>query len=187
MTIKRRIGIALATALLGMALISGGTLAYFSNTKETDNRIEAGTLELGIVTGEEEGVLFEFKNKQPGDTFDYVFNLTNEGSLMIGDVTLFSKHEVMDEDDNVLDNDFGSQIMIQEMMVDADVLVHEQEALTLDDLQTTPLSLLKDFAVEEEAEVYVKFKFVNDKDDDQNEYQGNIVQLNWLFEAMQTD
>lgn len=187
MTIKRRIGISFATAILGIGLISGGTIAYFSDTKETHNRIEAGTLDLGIVTGEDEGVIFEFDNKQPGDTFDYAFNLTNEGSLMIGYVTLFSKHEVLDEDEQIIDNDFGSQIMIQKMMVDDDVIIHEKEELTLADLQDVELKLLEDFDVAEEAKIYVNFKFINDEDKDQNEYQGNIIKLNWTFEAMQTD
>lgn len=185
MTIKRRIGIGIATALLAMGLISGGTLAYFSDTKETHNRIEAGTLDLGIESGEDEGVLFEFENKQPGDTFAYDFNLINEGSLMIGDVTLHSSHLILNSEEHIINNDFGSQIMIKKMMVNEDVIINEKEELTLDDLQDNELALLENFDVGKEAKVYVSFKFINDED--QNEYQGNIIKLNWIFEAMQTD
>lgn len=187
MTVKKRIGIAFVTAVLGISLISGGTFAYFSDTKETHNRIEAGTLDLGIESGEDEEVIFEFENKQPGDTFDYAFNLTNDGSIIIGDVILLSSHLILNEEEHIINSDFGSQIMIQKMMVDEDVIIHEKEKLTLDDLQDIELALLENFDVEEVAEVYVKFEFINDEDEDQNEYQGNIIKLNWTFEAMQTD
>lgn len=70
--------------------------------------IQSGTLELRL-SELEGGVLFEFENKKPEDTFDYSFQLSNDGSLEIDDITLVSDYTVTDADDEAINNsDFGS-------------------------------------------------------------------------------
>lgn len=162
-------------------MISGGTYAYFSDSIETTNTIESGTLELGLTEIEEDGVLFEVTNKKPGDTFDYSFELTNDGSLDIGDVTLLSDYTVTgDGVKESANGDFGSQIRINSLTVDNTELI--QEETTLDDFNK--LVILEDFAPDETATVSVEFEFMV-TDDDQNQYQGNAMELNWEFEALQ--
>ena len=48
MTIKKKLGLSVATAALGLSLIGGGTYAYFSDQEVTQNTFAAGTLDLAI-------------------------------------------------------------------------------------------------------------------------------------------
>lgn len=182
---KKNIALGMAAGLIGMALISGGTFAYFSDTVETNNRVVAGTLDLGIIGTTEEGVIFDFDNKQPGDTFDYFFELKNDGTLDIKDVKLFSNHTVLNKEGQIIENDFGSQIIIKSLMVNDEDIIHEKAGITLDDLQGLEVTMVEGFSVAEVVKVYVNFEFINEEN--QNEYQGNSLELNWTFEAMQTD
>ncbi|MBP1971189.1 spore coat-associated protein N [Virgibacillus natechei] len=174
LNIKHKLITSFVAGALGIILISGGTFAYFSDEIETTNNIQSGTLELGI-SDMEDGVLFEFDNKQPGDKFDYSFDLTNDGSLEIGDVTLFSI---------ITDNeDFGSQITINSLKVNKDEIEADKE-MSLDELEK--LVIIEEFAVDEEIRVDVEFEFVEDENIDQNKYQGESMELEWKFQAMQT-
>src|SRR5690625_4271734 len=101
MAIKEKLGMSILIGFLGIVLISSGTFAFFSDSVHTNNNVSAGTLELGVTNIDDEGVLFEFANKKPGDTFDYTFSLRNEGSLDIKDVTLYSEHATRDKNGEV--------------------------------------------------------------------------------------
>lgn len=169
------------TGAIGISLISSGTYAYFSDTVETTNTIESGTLELGLSDVEKDGVLFEFINRKPGDTFDYSFELTNDGTLDIGDVTLHSDYTVIDQDKVELKkSDFGSQIRITSLQVNNTELITKKR--TLEDLKE--ISILKDFTPGETAQIDVEFEFMI-TEAEQNKYQGNAMELKWTFEAMQ--
>lgn len=173
--------LAFVSGAIGISLISGGTYAYFSDEVETTNTIESGTLELGLSEVKEDGVLFEFTNKEPGDTFDYHFELTNDGTLDIGDVTMKSDYTVTDQDkDPLKKSDFGSQIQITSLKVDDTELITKKR--TLDELKE--MSILKDFNPEATAQIDVVFEFKKTKES-QNQYQGNAMELNWNFEATQ--
>lgn len=166
---------------IGISLISSGTYAYFNDEVETTNTIQSGTLELGL-SDAEEGVLFEFNDKKPGDTFDYSFELTNDGTLDIGDVTLTSDYTVTDPGKTELkDSDFGSQIQIKSLEVNGTELITKKR--TLDDLKE--MNILEDFKAGESAQIDVAFEF-KVTDQKQNQYQGNTMALTWTFEALQT-
>lgn len=174
LNIKHKLITSFVAGALGIILISGGTFAYFSDEIETTNNIQSGTLELGI-SDMEDGVLFKFDNKQPGDKFDYSFDLTNDGSLEIGDVTLFS---------SITDNeDFGSQITINSLKVNKEEKIDADKEMTLDKMEK--LVIIEEFAVDEEIGVDVEFEFVEDENIDQNKYQGESMELEWKFQAMQ--
>ncbi|WP_068673111.1 TasA family protein [Oceanobacillus sp. Castelsardo] len=180
MSFKKHIMMGMATGLVGMALISGGTVAYFTDSVDTQNEIMSGTLDLGV-TNIDDGVLFEFKNKQPGDVFDYKFNLSNNGTLEIGEVTLISNHTVDGK------ADFGSQIEVVSLTVDGEEKITSDKKVTLDDLKGAKNAkvLLNKFPEDsQDVEVFVKFKFIQTKES-QNDYQGNVMDLNWTFEAKQ--
>lgn len=57
MSFKKNILMGMAIGLVGMALLSGGTVAYFNDSEDTKNEIISGTLDLGV-TNVSDGVLF---------------------------------------------------------------------------------------------------------------------------------
>ncbi|MFA1821318.1 TasA family protein [Virgibacillus oceani] len=185
MAIKEKLGMSILIGFLGVALVSGGTFAYFSDSVQTNNNVTAGTLDLGVTNIDDEGVLFEFENKKPGDTFDYTFSMRNEGSLDIKDVTLYSEHTTRDKDGELTDNNFDEQILLTSVKVNGEDLI--EEGITLADLKDDEMILIENFdSGDEDADVYVEFKFIK-TDKSQNKYQGNSIELEWTFEAMQTE
>lgn len=172
------------TGLVGVALLSGGTVAFFSDSKDTDNKILSGTLDLDV-SDNDDGVLFEFYNKKPGDTFDYSFDLINAGTLDMKDVTLYSDHEILNRKGAKDNNGFDKQIKVMKIQVDGKNVL--DEAITLETLKKQPILLADSITTETAAvQVYVEFEFVR-TENDQNEYQGNTLDLQWTFEAVQED
>src|SRR5690625_2387452 len=185
MAIKEKLGMSILIGFLGIVLISSGTFAFFSDSVHTDNNVSAGTLELGVTNIDDEGVLFEFENKKPGDTFDYTFSLRNEGTLDIKDVTLFSEHTIKNRSGDIEDNNFDKQILLTSVKVNDEELIEEK--ITLGDLKDNEIVLIDDFGSgDEDADVYVEFEFIK-TNDSQNKYQGNSIELEWTFEAMQAE
>lgn len=185
MTIKEKLGMSIMIGFLGVVLISSGTFAFFSDSVGTNNRVTAGTLDLGVTDIDDDGVLFEFENKKPGDEFDYTFGLRNEGSLEIGDVTLYSEHTIKDKDGKVTENDFDKQILLTSVKVNDEEILEEE--VTLANLKDNEIMLIEDFdSGDEDAAVYVAFEFIK-TDEGQNKYQGNALELEWTFEAMQKE
>lgn len=184
MSIKNKLLLGIVSGVIGLAFMSGATFAYFSDTEVTTNKVVAGTLDLGIVT-EEDGIIFEFENKQPGDTFDYEFKLVNDGTLDIGEVNLFSSHEIYSRDGELIHNDFGSQIIVKDFSINGEIILDGTDEITLDDLTDNELLLIENFEITNVADIYVHFEFIDEGD--QNQYQGNSLILEWTFEAIQTD
>jgi spore coat-associated protein N len=85
MSIKKKLGMGVASAALGLSLVGGGTYAYFNDVETlADNDMIAGTLDLKPEM--ENQTLFEVQDLKPGDTMTRYFNLTNGGSLDIARV-----------------------------------------------------------------------------------------------------
>ncbi len=82
---KKIFGLTIA-AILIMALVGGGTYAYFSDTETSvDNTLTAGTLDLQVGTeggyADDPVTTFSAGNIKPGDTGVGVTTLNNNGSL----------------------------------------------------------------------------------------------------------
>lgn len=75
MTVKKQLGMGVATAALGLTLIGGGTYAFFSDSVTTNNTFAAGTLDL---TAEPTEVI-NVDNIKPGDSMIRDFELGNDG------------------------------------------------------------------------------------------------------------
>ena len=84
MNLKKKLTAGIGTALLGMALIGGGTFTYFSNTETTNNTFAAGTLDLAFDTS----TIIDVENIKPGDWMNRSFTLTNSGSSNIARILL---------------------------------------------------------------------------------------------------
>ncbi|WP_099159092.1 CalY family protein [Virgibacillus ndiopensis] len=190
MGLKKQLGMGIMSAALGLSLIGGGTYAFFSSSETTNNTFAAGTLDLAV----EPTTLIEVENLKPGDWVIRDFELQNSGTLDIEKVTLNTNYDVTDTNgDNT--EDFGKYIEV-EFLYNADKLDEVIYKTTLDQLKEMspeainehifypnfgekglPAGSLDDFVV--------KFNFVDDGQD-QNQFQGDSLQLEWTFNAQQT-
>lgn len=190
MGIKKQFGIGVLTAALGLSLIGGGTYAYFSDSESTNNTFAAGTLDLTV----EPSAVIEVDNVKPGDSMIRDFQLENSGSLDINKVLLETDYNVIDADgDNT--EDFGEHIQV-EFLYNADQLNEVIYETTLADLKDmTPEAVNEEVFIPALGEdgleagtsddLVVQFTFV-DNGEDQNQFQGDSLELQWTFNAQQT-
>jgi spore coat-associated protein N len=87
MSVKKKLGLGVASAALGLSLIGGGTWAAFNDTATINNHFAAGTLDL-VVGKVNQAANFDLGNMKPGDSVKRVFTLNNNGSLAIKEVLL---------------------------------------------------------------------------------------------------
>ncbi|MFF2448515.1 TasA family protein [Neobacillus sp. NPDC058068] len=191
MSIKKKLGLGLASAALGLSLIGGGTYAYFSDTEVTHNTFAAGTLDLSV----DPGVLVNLKDLKPGDTMVRDFKLANKGSLKIKDVKLKTDYSVVDAKGDNGAVDFGKHIMVR-FLWNWDKENEPIFETTLADLKAMSPDLVQKSVLDpffkknsglnpgEENDLWVQFDFV-DNGKDQNVLQGDTLKLDWTFIASQ--
>jgi|SRR5690625_681490 len=189
MGIKRKLSMGIISAMLGLSLVGVGTYAYFSDSEVTHNTFAAGTLDLSVEPTE----IINVENIKPGDQMLRVFELQNNGSLDIGKVLLETDYTVNDaKGDNT--DDFGKHIEV-EFLYNLDKLDEVIYKTTLAELkEMTPEAVNKHIldpqlgnglSVGSVDDFAVKFVFV-DNGEDQNEFQGDSLELEWTFKAEQT-
>lgn len=190
MTLKKKLGRGVASAVLGAALIGGGTFAFFSDKEVSNNTFAAGTLDLVA----NPTTIINVDNLKPGDTVKRDFKLENKGSLDIKKVLLQTDYSVVDaKGDNK--EDFGKYIKVIFLR---NVDKHETvvKETTLDKLKNDTVTAVdndliawfwdeKGISAGKSDEFTVKFEFV-DNGKNQNEFQGDKLQLKWTFDAQQT-
>ena len=193
MTLKKKLGMGVASAALGLSLIGGGTFAFFSDKAETNNTFAAGTLDLNV----DPEVLVNLDNLKPGDTVKREFLLKNDGSLPIKSVNLLTSYEVTDAKGDNNGEDFANHIRVN-FFWNWDKEAEPVYSKTLAELKDmSPDAVAKDLFSPEWGEdsglaagtddyLWVEFEFV-DNDQDQNKFQGDKLDLKWTFEAEQTD
>lgn len=190
MGIKKKLGMGIMSGALGLTLITGGTFAYFSSAAETNNTFAAGTLDLSV----NPTAIVDVDNLKPGDSMTRTFELINNGSLDIEKVTLETAYTIVDaQGDN--SEDFGEHIEV-EFLYNADKFDEVIYETTLAELaEMTPEAVNesifypflgdKGLPVDTLDDLIVKFNFV-DSGEDQNQFQGDSLQLEWTFIAQQT-
>ena len=189
MSFKRKIGLSVATAVLGVSMITGGTFAYFSDQEVTNNTFAAGTIDLSINPTE----VINVDNIKPGDSMIRDFELHNNGSLDVDKVLLDTTYTVIDANgDNT--GDFGDHIQV-EFLYNVDKLdevifettLAELEEMTPEAVNEHIISpiLGKGLEVGDSDDFVVKFNFI-DNGEDQNQFQGDSLELEWTFTATQT-
>jgi len=188
MGIKSKLGIGIISAATGLALLSGGTYAYFNDSEETANTFAAGTIDLDI----EPTKIIDLDNLKPGDTISRTFELQNKGSIDIGRILLETEYTVDDaEGDNT--EDFGDHIQV-EFLYNVDQVNEVIYEATLAELEgMTPEAVSEKvflhiigedgLAAGTNDKFLVKFEFI-DNEEDQNEFQGDVLSLKWTFNAM---
>jgi|SRR5690625_541946 len=191
MNIKKQLGMGIMSAALGISLIGGGTFAYFSDSVTTENTFAAGTLDLSV----DPTTIIDVDNIKPGDSMTRTFELQNNGSLDIETVYLDTEYTVNDAENNNTE-DFGEHIRV-EFLYNVDELnevIFETTLAELRDMSPEAVGddvfapILEDEGLEAGTidDLIVEFSFV-DNGEDQNQFQGDALNLEWTFTATQTD
>ncbi|WP_164218242.1 CalY family protein [Virgibacillus sp. YIM 98842] len=191
MNIKKQLGMGIMSAALGISLIGGGTFAYFSDSETTENTFAAGTLDLSV----DPTTIIDVDNIKPGDSMVRTFELQNNGSLDIDRVFLDTSYTVDDAEGNNTE-DFGEHIEVEFLYnVDKlDEVIYETTLAELQDMNPEVVgeSIFGPILGEDGLpsgdidDLVVQFNFV-DNGEDQNEFQGDALNLEWTFTATQTD
>jgi spore coat-associated protein N len=101
MSIKKKLGLGMASATLGLTMVAGGTYAYFNDTETIANTFAAGKLDLSVVNLSQDSTkLIELSKLKPGDTIDREFKLQNSGNLAIMDVLMNFDYGTLTQDAN---------------------------------------------------------------------------------------
>ncbi|AIY74064.1 MULTISPECIES: TasA family protein [Bacillus] len=194
MSIKKKLGMGVVTAALGLSLIGGGTYAYFSDKEVSQNTFAAGTLDLSV----NPEVVINVDNIKPGDEMERGFQLVNKGTLAIGDVKLLTDYSVIDAKGDNGNADFGDHIRV-DFLWNLDKNEVPIWSTTLSELKVSTQNgsipdLVQKGVVDREGNglapgdddtFYVMFTFV-DNNAEQNVFQGDSLKLNWTFNSMQT-
>lgn len=190
MNIKKQLGVGLLSAVIGITLIGGGTYAYFSDSVETNNTFAAGTLDLAVNPTQ----IIDVGNMKPGDSFIRDFELHNNGSLDIGKVLLTTDYAVADaQGDNT--EDFADHIEVEFLynMDRFDEVIYKTTLAQLRDMNPEVINEKvfgeifdgEGLRTGNRNDLIVKFNFV-DNGADQNQFQGDSLNLTWTFNAQQT-
>ena len=194
MSIKKKLGMGVVTAALGLSLIGGGTYAYFSDKEVSQNTFAAGTLDLSV----NPEVVINVDNIKPGDEMERGFQLVNKGTLAIGDVKLLTDYSVIDAKGDNGNADFGDHIRV-DFLWNLDKNEVPIWSTTLSELKVSTQNgsipdLVQKGVVDREGNglapgdddtFYVMFTFV-DNNAEQNVFQVDSLKLNWTFNSMQT-
>ncbi|MGF9965093.1 TasA family protein [Bacillus rhizoplanae] len=194
MGLKKKLGMGVASAALGLSLIGGGTFAFFSDKEVSNNTFAAGTLDLSVNPKQ----IVKVDNLKPGDTVLREFKLINKGTLDIKDVKLKTDYKVADVKNDNGAEDFGNHIKVK-FFWNWDKESQPIYETTLADLKNkvdAPDVVAKDVFAPEWTEegglkagsedyLWVQFVF-EDNGQDQNIFQGDKLNLEWTFNASQT-
>lgn len=192
MGLKKKLAMGVATGMLAVGMIGGGTYAYFNDVETSVNTFAAGTLDLAV----NPETIINIDNIKPGDWMNRTFKLENNGSLDISKVFLTT-----DYTESVAG--FGDQIIVHFLKNDdkgsilgpsnviASKKLSELKNLSADAVKNESPKFLGLQGGEESGlkagtqdKMYVKFEFVDNGD--QNAYQGASLELKWTFDAQQT-
>ncbi|MGE7780254.1 TasA family protein [Peribacillus sp. NPDC097264] len=189
MELKKKLGMGIMSGIMGISLIGGGTFAYFSDSADASGTFAAGTLDLSVQPTK----IIDISNIAPGDSMTRVFELHNDGTLDIKDVTLGTQYSVVDtKGDNT--EDFGKYIEV-EFLYNMDQYNEIIYKTTLDKLKGMSPKAVSEkifnealdggiLKVGDEHDLVVKFNFI-DNEGDQNQFQGDKLKLSWTFNATQ--
>ncbi|PAE27346.1 hypothetical protein CHI07_19920 [Paenibacillus sp. 7884-2] len=180
MSIKGKLIMSSFLAILGISLIAGGTSAYFTSVVSTNNTITNGSLVLGLNKQE----IFHIENLVPGDIQETQFKLTNEGSVDMGDITLHTSYEIMDNGEPNNGDDLGNHLIVELLSNQGreETQIFEK---TLAELSHSPQQITKEFSAGSTAKEFtIRITFV-DNGENQNHFQTDQLKFNWEFEAVQ--
>ncbi|GGB41559.1 CalY family protein [Fictibacillus barbaricus] len=192
MSLKKKLGLGVASAALGLSLVGGGTYAYFSDSAETKGTFASGTLDLNAAPT----TIINVDKIKPGDWMTRSFQLKNDGNLDIAKVLLKTSYTVTDAKGDNAGEDFGKHIRVN-FLWNNDKVDGVIWDTTLDQLQAmSPDAIAENvfypwlgerggnLAAGTADTLYVQYEFV-ENGADQNKFQGDKLELKWTFEGKQ--
>lgn len=195
MSIKKKLAMGVATGMLAVGMIGGGTYAYFNDVEVNASTFAAGTLDINVTGNDEANAIINVDNLKPGDTMKRKFKLNNTGSLDVSKVLLTSKYTVTDAKGDNAGVDFGEHIKVKFLVNDdkRTEVIHETTLKKLSSTDVVERDLLGWILGGENSglkagtsdDLTVLFEFV-DNGKDQNIFQGDSLKLEWTFDAKQT-
>ncbi|MFC7371427.1 TasA family protein [Fictibacillus iocasae] len=189
MSLKKQLGLGVASAALGLSLVGGGTYAYFSDTATETGTFAAGTLDINT----DPSVMVGMDNLKPGDKIYRTFKLKNDGSLDIKKILLDTAYTVNDTNGNNGGDDFGKHIRVDILAnVDkASAVIWSDSLYNLKNGPDPDAVAAQWFSPEGSGikaktfdNLFVVFTFV-ENNQDQNKFQGDSLNLTWTFNAQQ--
>lgn len=193
MSLKKKLGVGVVSAALGLSLIGGGTYAYFSDQVVTNNTFASGTLDLAM----QPTTSLNLENLKPGDKILKKFNLKNSGTLDIKDLMMKIDYTVNDLKQNNTTEDFGKHIKVQ-FLWDWDPAKSPVYETTLAELKSQSSEIVSKKVFHSKWTetgglkpgkmdwFWIKFIF-EDNGTDQNVFQGDSIALKMEFQANQTE
>ncbi|PEZ24929.1 cell division protein FtsN [Bacillus thuringiensis] len=193
MSFKKKLGIGVVSAALGLSFIGGGTYAYFSDQEMINNTFAAGTLDMAM----QPTTSLDLNHLKPGDKILKKFNLKNSGTLDIKDILMKIDYTVNDALQNNQSEDFGKHIKVQ-FMWDWDPAKSPVYETTLAELKEQGSEIVSKKVFQSKWTesgglkpgkmdwFWMKFIFENNGTD-QNMFQGDSMALKMEFHANQTE
>ncbi|WP_113928309.1 TasA family protein [Bacillus sp. P14.5] len=120
MTIKKKLGMGVASAALGLSLVGGGTWAAYNDTATINNHFASGKLDLKVGPSGTKPISFDLTNLKPGDNIQRIFTLDNVGSLAIKEVLMTGSAANFSGGGDSSQSDFLSQFEVDFMQVDSE-------------------------------------------------------------------
>ncbi|MYL40250.1 TasA family protein [Virgibacillus salexigens] len=182
MSLKQKMAMSMATALLGVSLISGGTYSYFNDQEETMNTFATGLLELGI----NKQSIIQMKDIVPGDTMESDFTLTNDGTIDMREIQFLTDYKVIDKSENNNGDNLADYIHVELLhhVKGKEKVVFQKK---LSDLKKKPFPILDAFPTGGNQEKFsIRCTFV-DNEGNQNHFQRDSIELTWIFETKQRE
>ncbi len=190
MSIKKKLGLGIASMALGAALVGGGTFAYFNDTESsTGNTFAAGTIELKPDIPA--NFQWNLRDQKPGQGFNMSpVTLRNTGTLD-GDLSI--AFTVTDTDAGLYPASSGTNVLSEVMKVskfnvggtsyDTSSMVGSDGILTLDELNGANLDLgTLTAGGTKSIEIDLEFPDTNNA---QNQYQGDSLDVDFTLELKQ--
>lgn len=193
MGIKTKLGMGIATGVLAVSMIGGGTYAYFNDEEFNNSTFSAGTLDINVAGKDAANAIIDVGTMKPGDTMTRTFKLNNTGSLDVSKVLLKSEYSVIDWKDDNIGADFGEHIKVtvltnidkrQVVVLDTTLAKLGQKDVVGKDWYNL-LGEKSGLKAGTSDDFIVTFHF-QDNGNDQNIFQGDSLKLKWTFDAQQT-
>lgn len=186
MSLKKNLGLSIATAALGISLVSGGTVAYFNDIEETENAFSAGKLDIQLMDkdGNSE-VDLKITNMKPGEQIDHVIQIFNEGTLDVKDVKMNVEFtDITDANGDNGSEKFADHILVNIERQDSNKVITDWIPLTKIGNIIVAENLKPRSGNNNSIRLKFTFKF-NDNGGDQNTFQGDSIDFKLIFEASQ--
>ncbi|WP_423798870.1 TasA family protein [Neobacillus sp. SAB-20_R2A] len=188
---RTKLGLGVASAALGLALIGGGTFAYFSDKAETTGTFVNGTLDLNT----NPTIMTAINDFKPGDWANRTITLKNDGSLDIAKISLSTENTITNKEGAPANtDDLNKYIRVYFLKnVGSDFVSSGSSEIlygtTLDQLNNKKDEISTQVfgngvAKNGMKDLYIQFQFI-DNNEDQNQFQGDAIAIKWTFEGRQ--